>query len=84
MSFEVLELLNRKGLCETICYLISGRNEPDIQHLVGHPFPDKVEVHLNVFGSCMKHRISRKVCRTKVIAPKTWNLGLRYTNFSKN
>jgi hypothetical protein len=44
-------------ICKNIGHLIMSRNELDENITIKHIFPNKMIIHLNMFGLCMEHGI---------------------------
>ena len=45
-------------ICESICQLIIGVYEPDLQELLCYPFTHKMKIYFDVLCSCVKYQVS--------------------------
>lgn len=66
-GFEIRKGIVGQSFCENICILIPERNMKDTDLISMDIFPDKVNVHINMFYALMLNQISRKIHLADII-----------------
>ncbi|KAG6687633.1 hypothetical protein I3842_11G082700 [Carya illinoinensis] len=75
--------LSCHGLCKHIGDLEISRNMRKRNYTRVQDFPNEMTIHLNMFGTFIKHRIGSNLNGTGVVSMERGRRGLNTTNFSK-